>query len=321
MTSNSYCSQCGSPLQPGARFCSSCGCGTAEAVTPEPIASTSLELEDELTKEAEKPKTKGISWLRLVMGGVALVLLMCIGLVIHQLYIDLSNEGGDDGDDSDYEYAEENGIRNEPSKPSNEGGDDGDDSDYEYAEENGIRNEPSKPSNAQDAEYFYNRAQNHQVTGNYDQAIKDYTSAINLDPSNVIYYYSRGCLYKGKGMIAYLNKHDSYDELIKIGIKDFNKCLQIDSDGLNGVVFCELGNAYACLSNTQAALDFYKTALKHDENNPYILSSLGRFLLATGSTVGGAGALGLCRRALMIDPESEDALYLRDMLRQKGLWR
>ena len=293
MTSNSYCSQCGSPLQPGARFCSSCGCGTAEAVTPEPIASTSLELEDELTKEAEKPKTKGISWLRLVMGGVALVLLMCIGLVIHQLYIDLSNEGGDDGDDSD----------------------------YEYAEENGIRNEPSKPSNAQDAEYFYNRAQNHQVTGNYDQAIKDYTSAINLDPSNVIYYYSRGCLYKGKGMIAYLNKHDSYDELIKIGIKDFNKCLQIDSDGLNGVVFCELGNAYACLSNTQAALDFYKTALKHDENNPYILSSLGRFLLATGSTVGGAGALGLCRRALMIDPESEDALYLRDMLRQKGLWR
>jgi len=97
LTTNSYCAQCGSPLRPGARFCSSCGCGTAQAAPPEPIVSPPQEFKHELTQaepiprlkprkkhsaEANKPKTTGRSRFRILrsvlggVGGVALVVLI-----------------------------------------------------------------------------------------------------------------------------------------------------------------------------------------------------------------------------------------------------
>ena len=53
---------------------------------------------------------------------------------------------------------------------------------------------------AQQAEAYYNRGIAHAKKNMHDQAIADYSKAININPRDADAYYNRGVAYDDKGM-------------------------------------------------------------------------------------------------------------------------
>ncbi|WP_235318134.1 tetratricopeptide repeat protein [Porphyromonas gulae] len=79
--------------------------------------------------------------------------------------------------------------------------------------DNKLSNVPEP--NRQEAIAYYNRGIDCYIVGLYEEAIKDYSKAIELDGKFVDAYYNRGNAYYKKG---------SYDE----AIKDYSKAIELD---------------------------------------------------------------------------------------------
>ena len=74
---------------------------------------------------------------------------------------------------------------------------------------------PIKESELGNAEAYYNRGLAYGKKGKYDQAISDFTRALELNPGNARAYDRRGFAYGKKGQ---------YDQ----AISDFTKALEIN---------------------------------------------------------------------------------------------
>ena len=73
-----------------------------------------------------------------------------------------------------------------------------------------------KQSESRDATAYYNQGRAYGQKGQYDQAISDYSKAIEIDPKFATAYNNRGIAYRQKGQ---------YDQ----AISDYNKALEINS--------------------------------------------------------------------------------------------
>ena len=110
----------------------------------------------------------------------------------------------------------------------------------------------------QDAEAYYNRAFVHQSKSepDYDQAISDYTRAIELKPDFVaVAYNDRGTVYKRKD-------EPDYDQ----AISDYTRAIELTPD--LAVAYSNRGNAYCRLSPPEYGKAFkdYARAIKLNPN-------------------------------------------------------
>jgi hypothetical protein len=107
------------------------------------------------------------------------------------------------------------------------------------------------------AEEYNQRGMSLAEQGKYNDAVKEYTKAIKLDPQNVDYYVNRG--------IAYLNMKE-YD----LAIADFDKAIELDPK--NEVAYANRGCAYANKGGfyiNLAIADF--NMIRMLSKNPYLI--------------------------------------------------
>jgi len=110
--------------------------------------------------------------------------------------------------------------------------------------------------NPLDAEPYYSRGAAYSLKGQYEEAISDYTKAIEINPRDANTYYNRG-------IACY--KKDQFDQ----AISDFNKALEINPNDAEAY-YNRGATRYKKGQQDQAISDF-KKALEIDPNNPRYL--------------------------------------------------
>jgi tetratricopeptide (TPR) repeat protein len=110
------------------------------------------------------------------------------------------------------------------------------------------------------AMYYSNRGDNDLKNGDYDQAIAEYTYAIELDPSLTSFYYNRGLAYGSKK--DYDNAISDFSQVIKMNPKD-------------GGAYFERGFAYSLKGDLELAIADYTQAIQLDSENAYAYNNRG----------------------------------------------
>ena len=113
--------------------------------------------------------------------------------------------------------------------------------------DNKLSNVPEP--NRQEAIAYYNRGVDCCIVGSYEEAIKDYSKAIELDGKFIPAYYNRGIAYCEKG---------SYEE----AIKDYSKAIELD--GKFAHAYYGRGNVYYKKGANEEAIKDYSKAIELD---------------------------------------------------------
>jgi len=132
-----------------------------------------------------------------------------------------------------------------------------------------------------DAKAYFNRGLAYDDKGQYDQAISDYSKAIELNPRLADAYNNRGNAYKNKGQNgqaisdyskaielnprladAYYNRGNSYDDKGQYdqAISDYSNAIEINS-GI-AEAYTNRGNAYSKKSQYDKAISDYSKAIE-----------------------------------------------------------
>jgi len=98
--------------------------------------------------------------------------------------------------------------------------------------------------------YYSSRGSVHQALGMYDDALSDYSKAIDIRPK-ADYYNSRGCVYLAQG---------NYDD----AIADFNKAISLNPDF--AWAYASLGKAYWHLGQKERAEECFKKAVGMEQD-------------------------------------------------------
>lgn len=99
---------------------------------------------------------------------------------------------------------------------------------------------------------------------NYTEAIKQFTKAIELEPTQAFHYYWRGTCFNTINNQLYTNKNfEEVDTNRWKALADFQKAVELNSSNLDFIA--ALGNAYYALSDYDEAIEIY---LKLVELNP-----------------------------------------------------
>jgi len=116
-------------------------------------------------------------------------------------------------------------------------------------------NEPKVELTEEDKE----KAENFKIEGNgymkngaFDEAIKSYNKAIEIDPTNAVYFCNRAAAQTGK---------QAYDR----ALTDCRKALEIDPD--YSKAFSRMGLTYSKMEAFESAVECYEKALKLDPDN------------------------------------------------------
>ncbi|KAJ1918525.1 Small glutamine-rich tetratricopeptide repeat-containing protein 2 [Mycoemilia scoparia] len=139
------------------------------------------------------------------------------------------------------------------------------------------------------------------IKGNYKEAIKYYTEAIELVGTNAVYYGNRAAAY------SQLGDHQN-------AVSDAQKSIEIDPKYAKG--YSRLGHAYYGLEKFQDAIDAYMKGLELEPSNANLKSSLSAAQSklssssvsadsqsrSTDSPLGGAGAGGMDFASLLNNP-------------------
>lgn len=108
--------------------------------------------------------------------------------------------------------------------------------------------------------------------GNYQEAIDLYTKAIELEPSNHVFYSNRSA--------AYMNLKNPEKAL-----EDASKCISVKPDWVKG--YSRKGTALQSLGKYEDAEQAYNEGLKIDPNNAACKDGMGEILKATQQPGGG----------------------------------
>jgi stress-induced-phosphoprotein 1 len=141
----------------------------------------------------------------------------------------------------------------------------------------------------------------------YDEAVKYYTEAIQVDPSNHILYSNRSAAYAKTG---------KYNE----SLQDAEKTISLKNDWPKG--YSRKGAALELLERFDEAVKTYEEGLKYDSNNEQLKEALKNCKdnVESGFTMGGPGgfnpfsdpkflanlAMNPKTRDLLMDPEVQD---------------
>ena len=97
------------------------------------------------------------------------------------------------------------------------------------------------------------------ASGNYEEAVKEFSHAIELDPQNAILYSNRSAAYAKLG---------KYEE----ALDDSNSCIKVNEKFVKG--YSRKGFALYFLKRFQEAIDCYKIGLVLDPDNEQMLQGL-----------------------------------------------
>jgi len=132
--------------------------------------------------------------------------------------------------------------------------------------------EPNKPqklrrvkvdASGNDAHMYINMGINNAKQGNYQQAIKDYDKAIELDPKYAQIYLNRAAVY---------GKLGNYTQVIK----DSTKVIELDPK--SAVAYFFRGNSHIHLGNYQQAMKDYDKAIELNPEDAFFYNNLAWFL-------------------------------------------
>jgi tetratricopeptide (TPR) repeat protein len=161
--------------------------------------------------------------------------------------------------------------------------------------------------------------------GNYDDAIKDYSKAIELDPKYSIAFFNRGhALSKienyeqaivdytkaieldTKFTVAYNNRGYSYRKMgnYQQAIKDFNKAIELNPDYV--ISYYNRGVAYRILENYNQAIVEFSKAIELNQQYAWAHNDLA-WLYATAKSIkhrDGNLAIKYAQRALQLEKEN-----------------
>ncbi len=188
-----------------------------------------------------------------------------------------------------------------------------------------ILNDPNNPN------LYIKRALEYKSKGLYDLAIRDVERALSIDPSVSYFHAVKGEINFTKGDLKEarlsLEKAVSYDEtnteaLLKLGEVNFllrrydeaivtiNDALKIDDKLAQGYFI--KGFIYKELGDTTLAVSSFQTATEVNPEHYEAYMELGNILAYKGDRL----ALEYFETALMIRPESAEALYNKGMYHQ-----
>jgi len=102
------------------------------------------------------------------------------------------------------------------------------------------------------AENFKIEGNGYMKNGAFDEAIKSYNKAIEIDPTNAVYFCNRAAAQTGK---------QAYDR----ALTDCRKALEIDPD--YSKAYSRMGLTYSKMEAFDQAVECYEKALKLDPNN------------------------------------------------------
>jgi len=121
--------------------------------------------------------------------------------------------------------------------------------------------------NPLDPEAFYNRGVAYTALRDFDQAMRDFGTVIRLDPKNSPAFYSRGFVYLLKGRL-------------ERAIQDFDDALQINPT--NASALHSRGRAYSLSGEPDRAIRDFDAALRIDPSDVESLYQRGFVRLARG---------------------------------------
>ncbi len=119
---------------------------------------------------------------------------------------------------------------------------------------------PQKQIDSKDPQFFNNRGVEHMRKGEHDQAISDFSKALEMNPIYVEVYNNRGRAY---------DKKDQYDQ----AISDFNKALEISPGYVQ--VYINRGIAYGKKSQYDQAISDFNKALEINPRNAFVYTGRG----------------------------------------------
>lgn len=117
-----------------------------------------------------------------------------------------------------------------------------------------------------------------------DEAIEDYSRAIELSPNNTAAYNNRGVAYQKKGKLD-------------LAIKDYNKTIKLDPDDANA--YCNRGNVYREKGEFNRAIDDTNTAINL---NPSCTEAYNNRGAAYGAKGHFDNAIRDCSKAIELNP-------------------
>ncbi len=183
-----------------------------------------------------------------------------------------------------------------------------------------IKEEPS-------AENYYRLGNYERINGNYSDAVKYYTKAIELNPDYEAAYNCRGIAYWGlknyrdsikdyskcielnpEHAMAYNNRGNSYSDLGEKGkaIEDYNKAIELNPEYTDA--YYNRGTSYSDLGETGKAIEDYNKAI---ELNPECAEAYNN----RGASYSDLGeerkAIEDYNKAIELNPEYTDAYYNR----------
>ncbi|KAJ2159388.1 Hsp90 cochaperone [Coemansia sp. RSA 552] len=112
------------------------------------------------------------------------------------------------------------------------------------------------------------------AAGNHDEAIQDFTKAIELDPTNHVLYSNRSA------SLASLKKYEE-------ALQDAEKTVELKPDWPKG--YSRKGAALFGLRRLEDAYDTYEAGLKHDADNALLKKGLADTEAALSQSAGGPG--------------------------------
>jgi len=174
---------------------------------------------------------------------------------------------------------------------------------------------------------YYNRGFAYDDRGDYQKAIKDYNTAISIDPKSVISYNNRGAAYikignhqeaikdysmaislNSKYAEAYNNRGFAYSSLDnhQEAIKDYSMAISLNSKYAKA--YNNRGNAYVSLGSYQEAIKDYSMAISLNSKYAKAYNNRGNAYVSLGSY---QEAIKDYSMAISIDPWYAEAYYNR----------
>lgn len=152
---------------------------------------------------------------------------------------------------------------------------------------------------AKAASAYYGRAHAKNETGKYDEAIRDFSESIRLNPEGIDAYWGRGFAYQRK---------EDWDK----ALSDYAEVLRRDRNA--GQVYFNRGLIYLQRKEWAKAVEDFSEAIRCEPKNSYAYLDRGAALAELGDL---DGALASLDSAILINPELAQAYQDRAAIHQR----